>query len=716
MRNFHLVFWHRRPRWSPSNKSFRVMLKLWSLVLSPAATPESFETSIPADPDFFSRIDLDRATRLFILMPIYEMCLCSDMSLHQHFRWGRPVASRLEQSPTQVGFQQGCGFGCQIKTIASFVPSDCSFLGRPRVRRIAVPLAVITLLAIHAGLLAYSATTHSPTMNEPGHLVAGLSYWEFGRFEVYRVNPPLTRLIAALPVMAAGYEADWSSFYEGPGARPEFTLGSGFIAANGERSIWLFTIARWACIPISLIGGIFCFLWARELYGMIAGLAALVLWCFSPNILAHAELITPDAAATAFGIGAGYMFWRWLKVPTWERAACAGLLLGLAELSKMSWLFLFGLWPLLWMFWRLTSGQQGRWSWPAWRKQGVQLGAVLLGGLYLLNLGYLFDGSFTQLKDFPFVSETLAGPDNAGEGGNRFVGTWLGEVPIPVPKQYLLGLDVQKRDFEDFDPSSYLRGTWKDGGWWYYYLYGCLVKVPHGTQLLFLLACGLSIYAIRADYWRDEIILLAPAISLFVLVSSQLEFNAHFRYVLPSIGLALVLLAKPIWYFAGRVPTARWVTPLVPLALLGFSGTVVSSMTVYPHNLAYFNEGAGGSKNGWKHMLGSNFDWGQDLYFVRLWANSSNVHGRRMLLHASSYDPASIGIVQARYGEPFQLPPEDRVVVAVSKEDLLHRHLSVFRTRYGGGLVDSGSWQATILSGTPRRDITPTLVAVEITQ
>src|SRR5690606_19303560 len=138
-------------------------------------------------------------------------------------------------------------------------------------------------------------------------------------------------------------------------------LGADFIKANGERSIWLFTIARWACIPFSLVGGAFCFVWARELYGTLAGLAALTLWCFSPNILAHSELITPDAAATACGIAAAYFFWRWLKVPTWTRAACAGLLLGLAELSKMSWLFLFALWPLLWAFWRLTS-REHRWS------------------------------------------------------------------------------------------------------------------------------------------------------------------------------------------------------------------------------------------------------------------------------------------------------------------------------------------------------------------
>lgn len=74
----------------------------------------------------------------------------------------------------------------------------------PHVRRFAVSAAVVSLLTIQASLLAYSATTHSPTMNEPGHLAAGLSYWEFGRFEVCRVNPPLIRPIAALPVGSVG--------------------------------------------------------------------------------------------------------------------------------------------------------------------------------------------------------------------------------------------------------------------------------------------------------------------------------------------------------------------------------------------------------------------------------------------------------------------------------------------------------------------------------
>ena len=98
------------------------------------------------------------------------------------------------------------------------------------------------LLTVQAGLLAYNAYMHSPTLNEPAHLAAGISHWQFGRFELYRVNPPLVRVVAALPVLAAGAKTDWSSFNDGPDARPVFTIGDDFVAANRGRTIWLMTL------------------------------------------------------------------------------------------------------------------------------------------------------------------------------------------------------------------------------------------------------------------------------------------------------------------------------------------------------------------------------------------------------------------------------------------------------------------------------------------
>ncbi len=112
-------------------------------------------------------------------------------------------------------------------------------------------IAVAILLVMHAALLAWGAYRHSPTIDEVGHLPAGISHWQFGRFDLYRVNPPLVRMLAAVPVILAAPEVDWTAYSEAPGARPQYYIGRDFIAANGYRSFWLFTFARWACIPLS---------------------------------------------------------------------------------------------------------------------------------------------------------------------------------------------------------------------------------------------------------------------------------------------------------------------------------------------------------------------------------------------------------------------------------------------------------------------------------
>jgi len=109
-------------------------------------------------------------------------------------------------------------------------------------------------------------------------------------------------MLATVPVLFARPEIDWSSYDTSVGVRSERTIRGAFVAANGERVFRFHTLARWACVPFSLIGAYVCFRWASELYGQPAGITALALWCFSPNILGHAQLITPDAGAAAMGV------------------------------------------------------------------------------------------------------------------------------------------------------------------------------------------------------------------------------------------------------------------------------------------------------------------------------------------------------------------------------------------------------------------------------
>lgn len=458
--------------------------------------------------------------------------------------------------------------------------------------------AVVFLLTIHTFLLAYSAYVHSPTLNEPGHLVAGLSHWKFGRFDVYNVNPPLVKMVAALPVMAVGHEEDWSGFYEGPGARPEMGMGEDFVAANGERSYFLFMIARWACIPFSWIGAIVCYLWARDLYGCPAGVLAATIWCFEPNILAHASLITPDAHATAMGLAACYTFWRWLKKPTWGQAALTGIVLGLAELAKTTLILFYPLWPLMWLVYRWPN--RDRMIAGDWLREAGMLALRMAIGLYVLNLGYGFEGSFTQLERFHFVSDLFThrmvddvsfkyGMQHPESLRNRFFQTSFGRILVPLPKNYILGIDVQQRDFEHYSRPSYLRGKWRDHGWWYYYLYACAIKVPLGLWLLGFTAVAMRFHWLltpetqnpkpnppgdrhpiptspTADNrqpiaprqqtapWRNEFILLFPPLVIFSVVSSKTGFNEHMRYILPALPYFFVWISSVAKIFGTPQP------------------------------------------------------------------------------------------------------------------------------------------------------------------
>jgi Dolichyl-phosphate-mannose-protein mannosyltransferase len=475
--------------------------------------------------------------------------------------------------------------------------------------------AAAALLIVHVALVARIGYVSSPTMDEAGHLPAGLSHWVSGRFDLYRVNPPLVRSLAAVPVLLARPRMDWSHYFQGPHARAEFIVGADFLSANGARSFWLFTLARWGCIPLSLVGAWTCYRWAGELYGPRCGLLALTLWCFDPNILANAAQITPDAGAAALGCLAGYAFWHWLHAPDWRRTVLAGLALGLAELTKTTWLVLFGLWPLLWLAWLARRRGAGAPcpTGPAPAKQAVRLGLILLLALYMINLGYGFEGTLMRLGDVPFISRALTGGGPPGAaGGNRFAGTVLGEVPIPLPANYIRGIDMQKQDFE-VGLVSYLAGVQRQPGWWYYYLYAAAVKVPLGTWLLGAIALALTLRGRGSAAAADELVLWAPALAVLVLVSSQTGFNRHFRYILPALPFALIWASK-----SGRVIDGRHRAGSA-CVLLAAAGSVASSLAVYPHSLSYFNEAVGGPIGGPAHLLDSNIDWGQDLLHLKRW-------------------------------------------------------------------------------------------------
>ncbi len=511
-------------------------------------------------------------------------------------------------------------------------------------------VCAILLLATHAGLLAWGSLVHSPTVDEVGHLSAGVSHWQLARFDLYRVNPPLVRMVAALPVLAMRPITNWQGYSEDTAQRPEFLIGQNFVVNNGYRSFFIFSVARWACIPFSIIGGLTCMFWARDLYGAKSGLLALTLWCFSPNILAHAQLITPDIGATSLGLVAAYTFWRWVRKPTWLAALVAGVALGLAEFTKLTWVILYALWPALWLvslIWASDIGSRARAL-----SQAAQLAIILILGTYVVNAGYGFEGSLTPLREYSFRSRALT--DGHGEQSttaridNRFRDTVFAHLPVPFPRNFVLGIDVQKSQFENLWRPSYLRGLFRERGWWYYYIYALCVKVPLGTLLLCLVALAVRTVGVKRPLTSfDEAVLLIPALTIMILVSSQTGFNRHLRYVLPIFPFMF------IWFSA--VASNQVVKPqlLRAIAVSCIAWSTIASLAVSPHWLSYFNEVAGGPENGHAHLLNSNIDWGQDLLYLKKWLELNADSQPLFLAYYGEVDPHVAGI-------HYHLPPVAR--------------------------------------------------------
>ncbi len=130
------------------------------------------------------------------------------------------------------------------------------------------------LATTHALLCGYEAYWNSPTRDELAHLAAGISHITFQRFDLFRVNPPLVRSVAALPVVFAFPKTDWTAYTFQATERRDDCVGRRFAEVNGYRFRMLMVLGRWACIPFSVAGGWVCGRWATRLYGVPSGILA----------------------------------------------------------------------------------------------------------------------------------------------------------------------------------------------------------------------------------------------------------------------------------------------------------------------------------------------------------------------------------------------------------------------------------------------------------
>jgi hypothetical protein len=472
-----------------------------------------------------------------------------------------------------------------------------------------------------------SAVQKSATWDETHYLGLGIDYPNnFGwNIPSISLHPPLSYYLNSLPLLFCDVQTDCYKQGEAwdimSGVRRGQCLMKGS-DPNGDR---LLLLSRIPSVFLGLLLGITLFHWSCQLFGTGGGFISLFLFSLSPNMLAHSRLITPDIPLTTFGFISAYYFWKTIRENNLRDKILCGLFLGLTLLSKYSGLIWIAIFLILWIM--VLAGNQKHSSSSPLQSAGwgamVKTVALVVGtALFVLWVGYGF-----QILEYLRGSMVQAGI--VGRGLPSFLNGRISEA----------------------------------GGWWTYYISAFFMKVPI-PLLLFMTAAVLLLRGHPSVDRFSKFCLLLPVMIFFIFFSSIPKVNIGIRYILPVFPFLLVLAGSCISFWASK-KRLLWTALLLPVVLW----YIWESVSIYPHYLAYFNQFAGGPQGGYRHLVDSNLDWGQDLKGLKRYMNERQVE-KIKLSYFGTGDPSQYGI-QYEALPSFVLLNPQKACRAVNRGDLL---------------------------------------------
>jgi hypothetical protein len=448
---------------------------------------------------------------------------------------------------------------------------------RAGVRRRLFVAVVVVLLGQMAFAMVTSALAQTPTYDEPVYVGTAVVYYEQHSLRYNAEHPPLGKLIIGAGVMAARPRLD-SGF-----AGDQWALGQKVLYGSGNDPWRLMFLARLPVILLTLLFGLVVLAFARDLAGPVAGLVALALYAFSPDLITHGSLATLDVPAAGFLVTALWLVWR-ARRRARLYLPLAGLALGAALATRMSTL------PAAPIVLALAGvaiwGGSGRSA--RFRRLVRCLGAV--GGVAGIAVGVVWA---SYLAVDPALAWSTPAEAVAVHG---FRAVLVGLLPFPAA--YRDGLRIQF-GLENVSWGGFLFGHRYAGSRWYYLPVALLVKTPLGSLALW--AAG-AVTLARRRLSAVAHLLLPGLVLLAVAMTGTRDFGVRYVIVLP------MLLAVT----AGTVVTLRRRWARVVTAVL-VAAVAVSSVRTFPYYLPYSNEAFGGTARTHLLLHDSNSDWGQDL-------------------------------------------------------------------------------------------------------
>ena len=473
------------------------------------------------------------------------------------------------------------------------------------------PLLAGLLIAVASVVAIASAWHDAPIVDEDPHIGAGYSYIAGHTYEFNPEHPPLAKDFAGLALTFLHINPKILPAVE-TAVNDQWNFGRSLIYHSGVDPILLIHVARLPLILFFIFCGWLVFLWARKTYNHRAALLAVFLFAFCPTIIAHSRFVTTDIPALFGVLFAAYFFLKYVK----EQSTCnfwlASVSFGISLLTKFSTFLLVPYFLLLAIVWPWVNHQN--YFKPTLRLLGKTILMMAIGFIVIVGPIYelhVFDYPPAQQKH---DAETILTGYQIPPVSNLVI--WGSDKPvIRAYAQWGLGLAMVFQRAVGGN-RTYFLGQLSSTSFKSYFPVVYALKEP--IPFLILLFCALWL---GGQFWvrkrgpfknklKEHFLPFAMLLWIVIYLGTSIDANLNIgiRHLLPIYGFIFILVAGQI---EPLFESKKWIKIII-FILLGWYITEFAS--VYPYYLTYFNEFAGGPSGGYRYVVDSNLDWGQDLW------------------------------------------------------------------------------------------------------
>ena len=501
--------------------------------------------------------------------------------------------------------------------------------------------AIITTTAV----MAIASSWHdSLIVDEVPHIGAGYSYLVTHDMRMNPEHPPLAKDIAGIGLQFLNLnQAAFQSGFWQTNVNDEWNFGRLLIFDSGNNADLIKHVARLPMILFFIFAAILIFIWGKKLYGETGAFIALIIFVFSPTVIAHSRFVTTDMPALFGVLSATYFFIHYLKSRSWKNAILATLFFGIAMLLKFSTFLLIPFFLLIALIYGFVAENK---KIACSCKNLLWTILIMAAGLlFIVWPVYYFNvynyPPLRQQNDTRSILTTVYG--ESFQKYSPILNLEIQAAANPVLRPFAeYGLGFLRVYHQTSEPHEvYFLGHVSLYGDRAYFPIVYFLKEPLAWWGFVLIALLYLAWQLKRpskesvsrglkfvrNHFEESAMIIWLAVYWFTSINST--FNIGVRHLLPTYPFAILLVSGQLarifkdYSFSGVLNKGKKLFLGLFIVLLAWY--VYSSVHTYPLYLSYFNESIGGPSQAYKYVVDSNLDWGQDLIRFSDWVKANNI-------------------------------------------------------------------------------------------